>query len=241
VTLIIVVLGGTAVVGMAVATRQRSAQVVCLSNLGQIARANQRMDLQLKDKGNWARRFMAESGLPDTVYRCPSAWETSDWWGSVTEAWKTEETISEGKLWVVCTYTLNIWTLPADPDNLRGGWALPGDPNNLRGGSQFYVSKSSRAAARVPVLGDGAWQNSWPLETDPTPPDLRSGDRQRQGRQWGADENMLGRYTIARHGLAINVGFLDGHAEAVQLKDLKTLTWHEGWQPRAWDPPLPAE
>ena len=57
----------------------------------------------------------------------------------------------------------------------------------------------------------------------------------------------MDRLTIARHGYkaagsapkyvppgaplpgAINLGFVDGHAGAVKLEQLWTLTWHNGW------------
>jgi prepilin-type processing-associated H-X9-DG protein len=228
VTLIIVALAGTALVCLAVATRQRAAEVVCLSNLGQIAQANRRLTPQTQEKMIWARRFITEAGLPETVYRCPAAWEIGDDWGSATQTWKTDKTIPEGRLRLLCSYTINGWTLPAESKNHRGG-------------PELFVKMSSPAAAHVPAFGDGAWMDSYPLESDPTPPDLRTGDRQNQGRNSRRPENMLGRFTIARHQQTINIGFLDGHAEAVKLSDLKTLPWHEGWQPQAWDPPLPAE
>lgn len=49
----------------------------------------------------------------------------------------------------------------------------------------------------------------------------------------------MARFTIARHGRAINAAFTDGHAEAVPLDDLKRLKWHREFAPRPWDPPLP--
>jgi prepilin-type processing-associated H-X9-DG protein len=230
VALAIVVLIGAGLVSVVAATRQRSAEVICLSNLGQIAQANRRLTPGSQDKMIWARRFIIEAGLPESVYRCPAAWETEtgDDWGSATQTWKSEKTIPEGKLRLLCSYTINGWTLPAESKNQRGG-------------PEFYVKMSSASANRVPAFADGAWIDSYPLESDPTPPDLRTGDRQNQGSNLGPRENMLGRFTIARHQQTINVGFLDGHAEAVKLNDLKSLPWHEGWQPQAWDPALPAE
>ena len=45
--------------------------------------------------------------------------------------------------------------------------------------------------------------------------------------------------------MAINVGFLDGHVQTVQLPELWTLRWHNGWSldapqtgPTGW--PVPA-
>jgi prepilin-type processing-associated H-X9-DG protein len=40
---------------------------------------------------------------------------------------------------------------------------------------------------------------------------------------------MMGRFCIARHGMAINVAYLDGHAQPVELPDLWRLKWHKAW------------
>lgn len=40
-----------------------------------------------------------------------------------------------------------------------------------------------------------------------------------------APRNFVGSRLPGRN----NVGFLDGHAEAVKLNDLKTLYWHKPW------------
>jgi prepilin-type processing-associated H-X9-DG protein len=224
---LLVALTVAAVVPSVMATRKRAAEIECLSNLGQIAQANLRLPPKTQEIMMWARRFITEAGLPETAYRCPAAWEIGDW-GSVSQAWHADKTIPEGRLQLVCSYTLNAWTLPADP-------------NNRRGGPELFVNPSSRAASRVPFVGDGTWVDAYPLESDATPPDLRTGDRWHQGGEHGSHENMLGRFTIARHHQTINVGFLDGHAEAVKLSELKRLTWHEGWKPRDWVPALPVE
>ena len=50
---------------------------------------------------------------------------------------------------------------------------------------------------------------------------------------------MMARYTLARHGRAVNIVFLDGHGEPVHLDGLRRLKWHEGFQPHDWNPALP--
>jgi prepilin-type processing-associated H-X9-DG protein len=39
----------------------------------------------------------------------------------------------------------------------------------------------------------------------------------------------MGRFMIARHGKAVNVGFADGHAATVPLRELWTLRWNPRW------------
>jgi prepilin-type processing-associated H-X9-DG protein len=43
------------------------------------------------------------------------------------------------------------------------------------------------------------------------------------------------RIVIARHYMAINVAFLDGHATTVQLPDLWRLKWHRDWDNNAYN------
>ena len=42
----------------------------------------------------------------------------------------------------------------------------------------------------------------------------------------------MSRILIDRHFDRINVAFVDGHVEAVELKDLWSLTWHKNWIPK---------
>jgi len=39
-------------------------------------------------------------------------------------------------------------------------------------------------------------------------------------------------FTIARHGRAINIVYLDGHAATTPLEDLWRLKWHNQWMPK---------
>jgi prepilin-type processing-associated H-X9-DG protein len=96
-------------------------------------------------------------------------------------------------------------------------------------------------ASRVPVFADATWLDGWPRADDPTPPDLRTGDSGRQGPGQAPRENMMGRFTVARHGRGVNVAFLDGHADTVPLERLKRLKWHHDFPYQDWSPPLPRE
>ena len=90
----------------------------------------------------------------------------------------------------------------------------------------------------TPYFSDSIWVDCSPDEGDKPSTDLYSGSDVSGG---------MDRVTIARHGYraagaaprnvpagaplvgAINLGFVDGHAAAVPLKQLWTLTWHNGW------------
>src|SRR5438045_2315183 len=85
-----------------------------------------------------------------------------------------------------------------------------------------------RNAPEVPMISDGTWPTAWPKETDKVPGNLYS--------DVGAppalsinNSNMGSRVCVARHGMAINVGFLDGHVQTVDLPSLWKLRWHRNW------------
>ena len=49
--------------------------------------------------------------------------------------------------------------------------------------------------------------------------------------------NNWTRLCIARHYMAINVGFMDGHVAKIDLPDLWTLPWHgPATGPKMWQP-----
>jgi prepilin-type N-terminal cleavage/methylation domain-containing protein/prepilin-type processing-associated H-X9-DG protein len=81
-------------------------------------------------------------------------------------------------------------------------------------------------AARVPVICDGLWANSW-IKEDENIVGIPSlyypvGPTNNFGNDWR-------RIVMRRHGFAINVAFCDGHAETVPLPELWTLKWSRTW------------
>jgi prepilin-type processing-associated H-X9-DG protein len=127
----------------------------------------------------------------------------------------------------------------------------PPVPPEILNNPQFIFAKpeSIRRPSQTPLFTDAVWWNEWPLESDPAAPDLSQGQ--------SVDISGMQRCTIWRHGgktatsrvltqhdlegwhiparAAINVGFADGHAQLVKVKDLWSLYWHDGW--RAAGPP----
>jgi prepilin-type processing-associated H-X9-DG protein len=101
-------------------------------------------------------------------------------------------------------------------------------------------------ASLTAYFSDSIWVDCAPSETDTPARDLYSGSDASGG---------MDRLTIARHGYkaagaaprnvppgtplvgAVNLGFVDGHAAAVKLEQLWTLTWHNGWVTPAKRPP----
>ncbi len=87
----------------------------------------------------------------------------------------------------------------------------------------------SVSAASVPVFGDGIWLDGGPKENNtPPPPNYVDGQLLYGGSLPGGGD--LTRWCIQRHGNGINLAFMDGHAEHVELKKLWSLNWANGWQ-----------
>jgi len=103
-----------------------------------------------------------------------------------------------------------------------------------------YDEKESafKLPSKTPYFSDSIWVDAWPMETDTPARNLYT----------GGNSKSMERMTIARHGGKgapaaprsvapgtplvgrINVGFADGHVEAVKLENLWTLYWHKTWR-----------
>jgi len=202
---------------------------------------------------------VARYGVTPAVMECPSArppigqqpdgnWHNGsaslDWW-----IWPPD--VSNP---VNGSYSINGWLFSYDSafTNYDSPWTTPVPPE-VANNPQFVFTKptSIKAPAKTPFFNDAVWWNEWPLEQNQPAPDI----------SLGQSINIPGiqRCTIWRHGgtktatsstpvqhtlqgsviprsAAINIGFADGHAEQVKLKDLWTLYWHDNWTPRT-NPP----
>jgi prepilin-type processing-associated H-X9-DG protein len=69
----------------------------------------------------------------------------------------------------------------------------------------------------IPAFADSIWAEAWPTTTDLLPNDTSKGTM----------NSGLGRYYIKRHSQGIDVGFLDGHTEYVELPKLRGLKWSQ--------------
>ena len=149
------------------------------------------------------------------------------------------------------SYSMNGWLFSYDETAL-GTWSFS-PPSLVINNAQFVFNKptSVQRTAQTPIFTDAVAWNEWPMEGDASASDLST----------GASQNKLGmqRCTIWRHGgktatsrtpvisimpppyylfpneAAINIGFDDGHAQMVKLKDLWSLYWHYDWKP-LWRP-----
>jgi hypothetical protein len=148
------------------------------------------------------------------------------------------------------SYGINGWLFSYDPNitSIISTWVAP-PPTVVANNLDFVFNKptSIQRPAQTPLFTDAVWWSEWPLEDDAPATDLSA----------GAALNIYGmqRCTIWRHGgktatsptpvgysmlppfytfpneAAINIGFDDGHAQMVKLKDLWSLYWHNNWKP----------
>jgi prepilin-type processing-associated H-X9-DG protein len=82
-----------------------------------------------------------------------------------------------------------------------------------------------RQSSEVPFMFDSSWDSAWPKETELPPGSLydpAGGPPMNISNNWS-------RLCVARHNMAINIGYMDGHAASVALPDLWRQKWHKEW------------
>jgi prepilin-type N-terminal cleavage/methylation domain-containing protein/prepilin-type processing-associated H-X9-DG protein len=224
--------------------RRHARSVVCLSNLRQLGMAFQMYTSRNKGKSSsygdpdsyWPYVIEPELGGNKEVLLCPEAPEHgraqyyvndtpigSPRIGTAFLAWAQvvpENTSGRSWFFMQSSYGMNSWVLRLRPSNL---------PNGDESTRDFFVSLPAKEADRVPIFADCTSSHAMPLHTDPPPRNLVtpvpvSGD-------WGPDVCGMHGVCMARHGRAINVVFLDGHARRVPLEELWQLKWHRQFVP----------
>jgi prepilin-type N-terminal cleavage/methylation domain-containing protein/prepilin-type processing-associated H-X9-DG protein len=235
--------------------KMKGQQVSCLNNIKQLTLATSMyatdMGVLLSYSspnyvnGIWIGTLIDYYAKVDAVRLCPSAPDKTnplgqDKPGDVQVAWSRLVTISTGQKEYRGSYAYNGWMYgDKDIHGFRGDWVMP-DPN----AAVFKKDVSFQKPVLTPVFNDSIWVDSWPQETDVPSRDLYA------GLYSGAS---IGRHDIARHGGilrapnswpigarmpgSINMGFADGHAEAVKLENLWNYYWHLDYKPPAMRPP----
>ena len=98
-----------------------------------------------------------------------------------------------------------------------------------------FIQPSGKQADLVPLFADCVNSEGVPMHTDPPPQNLINPVPDRLNTLWGMSMQL---FCLARHGRAINVVFLDGHARTVPLEELWKLKWNAEFEPT--DVVLPA-
>jgi len=191
-------------------------------------------------------RLCPEAALPNPAYTFDPATGDPNMPGAAFAHW--------GPGGQAMQYFDHTWKPGQPPKQLAGsygfnGYCLRMDAggntntllNEAGGGNQALGRKRIwvpplRYSAEIPIIYDATWPNGWPKMTDPLPNPLNlyapaGAPAMNIGNDWT-------RVLIARHRMAINVGFMDGHCTTVELPDVFKLKWHgPAFGPDAWKPP----
>jgi prepilin-type N-terminal cleavage/methylation domain-containing protein/prepilin-type processing-associated H-X9-DG protein len=122
--------------------------------------------------------------------------------------------------------------------NYHGSYGINGFCYDISGDPGYFRKDTGISMpTKTPFFADCNWVDSWPSETDIPARNLHG----------GGDDNSMQRFCIARHGGKgpaaaprnvpagavlpgrINIGFADGHVEAVRVNDLWALYWSKDW------------
>jgi prepilin-type N-terminal cleavage/methylation domain-containing protein/prepilin-type processing-associated H-X9-DG protein len=159
---------------------------------------------------------------------CPEAMEprTNDvaqvpWFGTAHFAWGNSAETGPDPLTgkpLTASYGLNGHLYNASP--LGQITALGGSA------AQCYSVPVNRRESDIPVFVDATWRHLFPKPTDSPAPNQNIDDP--------GPHNFSGTLPISyamidRHDKAVNVSFLDGHAQTLKLKELYYLPWSRDW------------
>lgn len=157
---------------------------------------------------------------------CPEAGEPRA--GPPDKGYRTYKSGTAFQAWELVTYDV------ADPQwivrgNYRGSYGINEWALSYHYAPKGLIRYPPRGAERIPLLGDCRT-----LYTHA--PD--SGEALATNLQGIKTKDLgVGQYCLDRHAMAVNLVFLDGHAERIPLNELWKLKWSETFVPR--DVPLP--
>ena len=137
------------------------------------------------------------------------------------------------------SYGYNGYCLREHPSGNNGTLAGASQAGNLK----YLWVPPFKKTAEIPIIFDAVWPTAWPKDPVQAAAIGRAGEGV-PGNLYlpgnGANGMDIGnnwkRVVMARHGMAINVGFLDGHVTKVELPELWNLAWHgpskgaDAWQ-----------
>jgi prepilin-type N-terminal cleavage/methylation domain-containing protein/prepilin-type processing-associated H-X9-DG protein len=173
----------------------------------------------------WWEALTPYIGDPQRPLLCPEAQQPSDNShpsGTAGYAWRrhTFDTRWPNRVvrgtWLG-SYEFNRWVYDLRP---------PGTTE-----ARHYIHYPASSPERIPLIGDGCEPFSLCFTNDQVPHNLQEPED-------GIDRG-ISTYCIDRHRMAVNVVFLDGHAEHVPLADLWTLKWSATFVPRNVVVPVP--
>jgi len=151
---------------------------------------------------------------------CPEATDPGNAIGGASQAWGPEATWKVGSpQWIA----RDVWI---------GSYGINGWLYDRPAGVEPFISLPATQSDRIPVFADCIVPRlSMPRDTDTPPANLIHPIPEAGSGQAGPRGSMAD-FCIDRHRRAVNVIFLDGHADRVPLADLWKLKWNTAFHPR---------
>ena len=233
--------------------KQKAKDIQCLSNEKQISLSlamyvndNSGKQLGYQNIYTWIGQLQTNYSAIKGARFCPAAPEKQPWASPSTVASVAFGTADYPWSWAIwsagsfdaqgsygfngwCYSDMNLFSSPAD-------WTA--------NQSKFYKKETAIVStSKTPVFADSIWVDGFPVSTDVPNTDLYNGN-DTGGIAFGGG---LSRFTIARHGGRnaatapknvpagsvlpgrCNVGFADGHVQAIKLNELWKLYWSTDW------------
>jgi len=218
--------------------KDKARQIKCMSNTRQIGTAaimyqqdtgrsleyNATGDLWMKTLLTYSIRVRDNRLCPAAASRVPAPPDPVAGTAAAPWYWNSDTNL-------IGSYSINGWLYYWDSKS--GGisqWVSVGNLPKF-----FQKDISIRQPSLTPFFFDAIWPDTWPVISDLPPTDLFLGN-----------VNLaLGRCAIARHPLqkgakavtgknlpsSINMSYADGHAGKLPLQKLKSVIWHQDYQP----------
>ena len=224
-------------------SKDKAQQIKCVSNLRQLTMA---AIMYQQDSGRsigynvteqlWMQSLVTYSAKVDAIRLCPVASArppkpTDPVAGTASAPWYWSTLMDIYNYTNTGSYAINGWMYYFEiKDNGISKWI------NISDLPRFFQKDSAVSQPSLtPFFMDSIWPDTWPIASDLPPKDLFLGDvNSSLGRIWLARHPMMtGAKSVPGQKLpsAINIGYVDGHSGKIPLQNLKSLMWHNGYQP----------
>ncbi len=109
------------------------------------------------------------------------------------------------------------------------GWLYSGEnPWRTDDNDAYFYDRLThiKSTHQVPIFADCNWIGSYPKNTNRVADTIDYTEGEFEA---GVTEHAMGRFLIDRHGnMKVNLVFVDGHVDMLEMCDLWTLQWHQG-------------
>jgi prepilin-type N-terminal cleavage/methylation domain-containing protein len=105
----------------------------------------------------------------------------------------------------------------------ENSWVANKTGGDYTGDNRYWRSRNIKGSNKVLMLGDSAWLDAWPVQSD-TPPPYKDISGVLAG-------NSMWRVCIDRHKGNVVWVFVDSSVRPVGIKELFTQIWHRGYKP----------